>query len=88
MGGGEEKTRIHWRRWSSISLPKHLGGLEFRYLKAINVALFAKQGCRLVKNPNSFWVALLKFIYFPNTSFWKVSRGVCASWASWRWKVD
>ena len=65
-----------------ISSPKRLGGLGFRNFQAFNLALLAKQGWRIMNNPNSLCAAVLKGIYFPSVSFMEASKGYRASW-SW-----
>ena len=57
------------------------GGMGFKDFQNFNMALLGKQCWKMLTEPNEFWVKLLKGIYFPNTSFWKASRGARASWA-------
>lgn len=44
--------------------------MGFRDLHAHNLATLAKQGWKIVKNPNSLVSRLLKARYFPSTDFW------------------
>ncbi|CAL5402705.1 unnamed protein product [Camellia sinensis] len=64
-----------------MTVPKNQGGTGFRDFKAFNQALLAKQGWRLLKNPNSFWARVYKGLYFPNSNFLQASRGKRTSWA-------
>ncbi|GJR94097.1 reverse transcriptase [Tanacetum coccineum] len=58
-----------------LSQPKQQGGLGFRDFEAFNTALLAKQGWRLLINPEAFWGRILKGIYFPNSNFLVAKKG-------------
>nr|AAM93462.1 putative reverse transcriptase [Oryza sativa Japonica Group] len=49
-----------------IMKPKSQGGLGFRDLHSFNIAMLARQGWRLIQNPDSLCSRLLKAKYFPN----------------------
>ena len=53
-----------WLSWDKICVPKREGGLDFRNLKAFNLALLVKQGWRLQTNTNSLEYRVLKARYF------------------------
>ncbi|GJT12917.1 reverse transcriptase [Tanacetum coccineum] len=63
-----------------LSQPKQQGGLGFRDFEAFNTALLAKQGWRLLINPDAFWGRILKGIYFSNLNFLVAKKGSHPSW--------
>ncbi|XP_024164679.1 uncharacterized protein LOC112171781 [Rosa chinensis] len=73
-----------WRGRSKLCCPKNEGGLGFRNMYHFNLALLAKQGWRLIQNPNSIIARLLKEKYFPNCSFMEaeVKGGDSYTWRS------
>jgi hypothetical protein len=54
---------------------KKLGGLGFRDLRALNEALLAKQGWRIITEPQSFMAITLKAKYFPHCNFFQAKQG-------------
>ncbi|KAA3488218.1 reverse transcriptase [Gossypium australe] len=64
-----ENKGIHWCQWQHMCQPKDEGGMGFRSLAKFNVALLAKQGWRILTNPNSLVAQVLKAKYFPNENF-------------------
>lgn len=69
---------IRWRR-EVICSPKSVGGLGFKDFDDTNTALLAKQAWRLIQEPNSYWAATLKGIYFPNKTFWSATKQMGSS---------
>ena len=45
---------------------KSNGGMGFQNLQAFNLAMLAKQGWRLLSNPDSLCAKVFKARYFPN----------------------
>lgn len=74
------ENRINWISWRKLRCPISGGGMIFRDLHLVNLALLAKQRWRLLSNPNSLWVRLLKSIYFPHSDFLHVPRKKVGSW--------
>lgn len=67
----------------SLCLPKSLGGMGFRNLGTFNQALLAKQGWRLLCNPDSIVHQVLNARYFKNGGFISANRGYDPSYV-WR----
>ncbi|XP_024200533.1 uncharacterized mitochondrial protein AtMg00310-like [Rosa chinensis] len=82
-GGSDSNRKIHWRSWDRMCLSKSEGGLGFKNLHAHYLSLLAKQGWRLLTNPNSLLSRLLKARYFPNGSFLDADMGDSPSY-TWR----
>ena len=62
----DNDKKIHWLGKDKIMKPKSQGGLAFRDLHSFNIAMLARQGWRLIQNPDSLCSRLLKAKYFPN----------------------
>jgi hypothetical protein len=56
-------------KWSKMGLAKQKGGLGYRDLEHFNTALLAKQGWRIMLNPDSLVAQVLKSKYFSKESF-------------------
>ncbi|XP_024163967.1 uncharacterized protein LOC112170934 [Rosa chinensis] len=82
-GDTYDKKKIHWRSWERLCLTKDEGGMGFKNMFAYNLAMLAKQGWRLLSNPNSLIARLYKARYYPNNSFWEAELGDSPSF-SWR----
>jgi hypothetical protein len=52
-----------------MGLAKFAGGIGFRDLVLFNKALLAKQGWRILKEPNYIAALILKAKYFPHSVF-------------------
>jgi ribonuclease HI len=82
-GNQENGSRIHWMKWSKMSLPKNRGGLGFRDLVSFNKALLAKQCWRLLTSPDSLATKIISAKYYPKSSFMDAKLGSKPSFA-WR----
>jgi hypothetical protein len=71
----ENDSRIAWMSWSRLGRSKDRGGLGFRDLEWFNMALLAKQGWRLLQNPDSLAATVLKDKYYPHGEFLEASLG-------------
>jgi hypothetical protein len=65
-GEEENKRKVHWEAWDTLTDPKSFGVIGFRDPKCFNQALLARQGWRLLHKPNSLCARLLKAKYYPN----------------------
>ena len=65
--GNERK--IHWKSWQVLSKPKKEGDIGFRDIRYFNLALLAKQGCRLLQDIESLLYRCFKARYFPRSNF-------------------
>ena len=83
FGGGDDKKRkIHWKKWEDIAVPKERGGMGFRDFQLFNKAMLAKQGWRILTNPNSLCARVLKGKYFHDRDFLssRTKRGASHIW--------
>ena len=51
--------------WWKMCVPKDQGYMGFRDINCFNLALLAKQGCRLLDNPDSLCAKIFRAKYFP-----------------------
>lgn len=86
-GDSNEKRKLHWSNWNDLCRPKDRGGLGFRNLTSFNKALLAKQGWRIMYDPNLLVTQVLKSHYFRNSSFLEATVSPSASfvWKSICW---
>jgi hypothetical protein len=76
-------ARIAWMSWAKLGRTKAKGGLGYRDLENFNLALLAKQGWRLIQNPQSLVARIIKEKYHPDCSFLDSELGNRPSYA-WR----
>ena len=61
-----QESKIAWVSWKEMCKSKSSGGMGFRNLQAFNLAMLAKQGWRLISNPNSLVAQIFKARYYPH----------------------
>uniref|UniRef100_A0A8R7V269 Reverse transcriptase domain-containing protein n=1 Tax=Triticum urartu TaxID=4572 RepID=A0A8R7V269_TRIUA len=82
-GEEEGQRKVHWMSWDKMTKPKRGGGIGFRDMHLFNQALLAKQGWRLIQNPDSLCARVLKSKYYPNGELMDTVFAADAS-QSWR----
>ncbi|KAA3477502.1 reverse transcriptase [Gossypium australe] len=82
---------IHWCSWKFLCSPKEHGGIGFRDLSNFNKAFLAKQGWKLITDPNCLLAQVMKATYYPRRnhpsfiwrSIWGI-RNILESGVGWR----
>ncbi|PNY08539.1 ribonuclease H [Trifolium pratense] len=82
-GSNVDQRKIHWVNWRKTCKQKNQGGMGFRDIRAFNEALLAKQGWRILTEPNSLVAKILKAKYFPHGNFLQATQGKKSSY-SWQ----
>lgn len=80
----DNERKMHWLSWECLSSRKEKGGLGYRDLHMFNLAMLARQGWRLLMDPNSLCAQVLRARYFPDGQILNVSEkpGISYSWRS------
>lgn len=81
--GSNGTKKLAWLSWSQLCRPKQSGGLGFRDLHTFNLALLARQGWRLITQPDSLVPRIFHARYYPNGTFMEAALGSRPS-ATWR----
>ena len=74
-GSTNGQRKPHWVSWKAMTQPKSMGGLGFKDFELFNLAMLARQACRLLQDPGSLSARILKSVYFPNTSILQANLG-------------
>ena len=82
-GQCQQESKIAWVGWRKLCKSKDRGGMGFRDLQAFNLALLAKQGWRLLTNPDSLGARIYKARYYPHGDVLKAKPGSNPSY-TWR----
>ncbi|CAH9112535.1 unnamed protein product [Cuscuta europaea] len=78
---------IRWRSWDYLCRPKKLGGLGFRKIRDFNKAMLAKQGWKLLTEPDFLAGRVFQAHYYPGQSYLTASLGNNPSFI-WRSLVE
>lgn len=80
----DKENKMHWLSWEKLKRPKKQGGLGFRDIHGFNIAMLAKQGWRLIQNPDSLCARILKAKYFRDGDLLsaKPKDGISYTWWS------
>lgn len=65
---------MSWLCWDRMRLPRSKAGMGFRYMRAFNKSLLARQAWRLIDSPDSLCILLLRARYYPcgnASAMWK-----------------
>ncbi|XP_056844909.1 uncharacterized mitochondrial protein AtMg00310-like [Raphanus sativus] len=81
--GQKDKQKIPWISWKKVTASKREGGLGIRDMEMFNLALVAKQGWRIIRNPSSLMARVMKAKYFRHTDFLQAPTYKNSSYA-WR----
>lgn len=83
-GSTEDKRRMYMVKWSTITLPKELGGLGLYSIKHRNQAILAKLCWRLAHEEDKPWTCMLKAKYLCPTRIAEEGRKLPCSriWAT------
>ncbi|CAN1163690.1 Putative ribonuclease H protein At1g65750 [Linum perenne] len=78
--GDISSRKLHWLEGNELHKSIKDGGLGFRSFYEFNLAFIAKLAWKILTQPDSLWVQLLKRLYFPHTDFLQASRHNKSSW--------
>ncbi|CAN1279250.1 Uncharacterized mitochondrial protein AtMg00310 [Linum perenne] len=78
--GDGDKKLIHWVSKEKVQMSKSLGGTGFRNFEYFNCAFQVKMGWRVLRQPESLWLLLLKSLYFPKCEFMEAKKGSRPFW--------
>ena len=78
-----QESKVAWVSWRKLCKSKIKGGMGFRNLQVFNLAMLAKQGWRLLENPNSLVARLYRAKYYPYGDVLKAGLGSSPSF-TWR----
>jgi hypothetical protein len=82
-GHKEKDYKVAWMSWRRMGRAKENGGLGFHDLELSNLALLAKQGWRLLQQPNTLVAKIFREKYYPQGNFLEANLGRRSSYA-WR----
>jgi hypothetical protein len=78
-GNKDGKRKTCWVAWEEIIKPKIWGGLGFRDIELVNLALLAREAWRILNEPNSLSARILKAMYYPDVDFLDAKQGPAPS---------
>ena len=82
-GQRKEEKKIAWVSWEKMCKAKSNGGMGFHNFQAFNLAMLAKQGWRLLSNPDYLCAKILRARYHPSGDILNSKLG-CSPSYTWR----
>lgn len=82
VGRRQGKTDA-WMAWHDLCKPRSMGGVGIRHLRTCNLAVLAKQCCRIFLHPDTLLSQIFRARHFPRTSLVQASISNRSS-ATWR----
>lgn len=61
--GSRPGNRIYLVSWEEVCNPKKVGGLGFRFMRNMNLAIIGKLGWKFMTEPSSIWSSILRAKY-------------------------
>ena len=80
-GQKDKENKIAWVSWRKMCRSKLHRGIGFRNIQAFNLAMLAKQGWRILTNPDSLVARVFKAKYFPYDDILNSKKGSNPSYA-------
>jgi hypothetical protein len=80
----DKENKVHWLSWEKLTRSKKDGGLGFRDLYGVNMAMLARQAWRMSISLDSLCAQVIKAKYYPNSSILqaKPSKGMSYTFRS------
>lgn len=73
-GQREEERRTHWKRWEEPTKARAIGGMGFKNLEVLNLALLCKLVWMILINPQELWFKVLTGLYFRDKDFLQATK--------------
>ena len=79
-GQKHSELKMHWAKWDNLCVSKRNGGLGFRQLQYFNLAMLAKQGQKILNDPDSILARIWNAKYYIHYSFLQAKLGHAPSY--------
>lgn len=80
----ENEAKTHWLSWETLTRAKEDGGLGYKELHTFNMSMLAKQGWRLLTDPDSLCARVMRARYYPDADMLGAESkpGISYAWRS------